>query len=130
LATCLATMVANLTLGRKKYAAAEAEMHELKREALDLRGELLALARRDSEAFEAVLRARRLPQATAEERAAREAAMATADLEACRVPLATARACTRVVELAATAAGHGNVNACSDAGVAALLARAAGEGAL
>ncbi len=130
LASCLATMVANLTLGKKKYAGAEPAMTDLKREALALRGELLALGRRDSEAFEAVLRARRLPQATPEEQAARATAMGVADLESCRVPLETADACARVVALAATAAGHGNVNACSDAGVAGLLARAAGEGAL
>src|SRR6185503_6412864 len=33
LATCVTTMVANLTLGRKKYAAAEGAMQEVKREA-------------------------------------------------------------------------------------------------
>jgi formiminotetrahydrofolate cyclodeaminase len=77
-----------------------------------------------------VLRARRLAQATPAEQAARASALAAADLEACRVPLETAGACTRVVSLAAVAAGQGNVNACSDAGVAGLLARAAGEGAL
>ena len=130
LASCLATMVANLTLGRKKYAGAEAAMTELKREAGELRRDLLALGRRDSEAFDAVLRARRLPQSTPAEQVERQAAIASAELEACRVPLETARACVRVVELAATAAGQGNVNACSDAGVAGLLARAAGEGAL
>jgi glutamate formiminotransferase/formiminotetrahydrofolate cyclodeaminase len=56
--------------------------------------------------------------------------MAAADLEACRVPLETARACARVGAMAAEAASQGNVNAVSDAGVAGLLARAAGEGAL
>ena len=56
--------------------------------------------------------------------------MAAAELEACHVPLETARACARVGALAATAAGQGNVNAVTDAGVAGLLARAAGEGAL
>jgi glutamate formiminotransferase/formiminotetrahydrofolate cyclodeaminase len=130
LASCLATMVANLTIGRKKYAGAEPAMLELKREALALRTELLALGRRDSEAFEAVLRARRLAQSTPAEQAERASALDAADLEACRVPLETARACTRVVSLAAVAAGQGNVNASSDAGVAGLLARAAGEGAL
>ena len=130
LASCLATMVANLTIGKRKYAEAEPAMLALKREAESLRRELLALARRDSEAFDAVLRARRLSEATPEERLARGQAMAAAELEACRVPLETARACARVGELAATAAGQGNVNAASDAGVAGLLARAAGEGAL
>ena len=130
LATCLATMVANLTIGRKKYAAAEPAMAELKREAEVLRRDLLALARRDSEAFDAVLRARRLPQATPEEAAARESAIAVADLGACRVPMETARACAKVADLAAVAAKSGNVNAVSDAGVAGLLAEAAGRGAV
>ncbi len=130
LAACLPTMVANLTLGRKKYAAAEGAMVDLKREAEELRRELLALGRRDSEAFDQVLRARRLAQSTPAEIAEREQAMTRADLEACRVPLETARACARVAALAAVAASQGNVNACSDAGVAGLLARAAGEGAL
>jgi glutamate formiminotransferase/formiminotetrahydrofolate cyclodeaminase len=130
LATCVTTMVANLTVGRKKYAAAEGAMQEVKREAEELRRELLALARRDSEAFDAVLRARRLAQATPAEQAEREHAMAAADLEACRVPLETAKACVRVATLADVVARQGNVNAISDAGVAGLLARAAGDGAL
>jgi len=130
LASCLAQMVANLTIGRKKYAAVETEMQELKQEAARLREKLIALARRDSEAFQAVLKATRLPQATAEDRKERDAALAAAGLEASRVPLETAEACLRVVELAAAAARQGNVNASSDAGVAGLLARAAAEGAL
>lgn len=129
LACCLATMVANLTIGKKKYAASEPAMADLKREAAALRGELLGLARRDSEAFDAVLKARRLPQATAEEQAGRAAAIAAAELQASRVPLETVRSCTRVASLAATAALQGNANAVTDAGVAGLLAQAAGEGA-
>ena len=56
--------------------------------------------------------------------------MAAADLGAARVPLETAEACLGVLELAAEAAEHGNVNACTDSGVSGLLARAAVEGAL
>lgn len=130
LASCLATMVANLTIGRKKYAAAEGEMAEIKRRAGALRVELLALGRRDSEAFDAVLKARRLPQSTPAEVAARDEAVRNADLGAARVPLETAAACRQVVEIAEIAARLGNANAISDAGVAGLLATAAGEGAL
>lgn len=130
LATTLTTMVANLTLGKKKYAAVEAAMVELKRGAERLRGELLVLARKDSEAFDAVLQARRMSSATPQEAGARVAAIASAELEAARVPLSTARACVEVAELAAIAAVSGNGNAVTDAGVAGLLARAAGEGAL
>lgn len=130
LATTLATMVANLTLGKKKYAAAEEAMRQLKRDAEGLRRDLLALGRADSEAFDAVLAARRLPQTTAEEQASREAALAAAELGAARVPLATAAACVRVAALAEVAARQGNANAITDAGVAGLLAHAAGRGAL
>uniref|UniRef100_A0A832MJP3 Formimidoyltransferase-cyclodeaminase n=1 Tax=Eiseniibacteriota bacterium TaxID=2212470 RepID=A0A832MJP3_UNCEI len=130
LAACLATMVANLTIGKKKYAAAEGAMTDLKREAARLRLVLLELARRDSEAFDAVLRARRLPQATPAEQEERARAVAAAELAASRVPLETAEACLAVLRLAGTAAARGNVNAVSDAGVAGLLARAAAEGAL
>jgi glutamate formiminotransferase/formiminotetrahydrofolate cyclodeaminase len=130
LASCLATMVANLTLGKKKFPEHDESMREVKREAGSLRARLVSLAGRDSEAFDGVLKARRLPQATADELAARDRALAAAELEATRVPLETAEACLGVLRLAETVAGRGNPNAVSDAGVAGLLAAAAGEGAL
>lgn len=130
LAGALATMVANLTIGKKKYAAAEAEMRTIKDRAEGLRRELVSLARADSEAFEGVLRAGRLPQGTPEQAEIRETAMAKANLDAARVPLRTAEACLEVLGLAERAARSGNPNAVTDAGVSGLLARAAGEGAL
>jgi glutamate formiminotransferase/formiminotetrahydrofolate cyclodeaminase len=130
LAAALSTMVAGLTLGKKKYAANESAMRDLKRRSELAEHTLMALARRDSEAFEAVLRARRLPEGTPEQASERARSIAAAELAAARVPLATAEACLEIVELASVAAKLGNANAISDAGVAALLARAAGEGAL
>jgi len=130
LAACLATMVANLTVGKKKYAAAEPEMRRILSGATELRTRLMALSRRDAEAFDAVLRARRMPASTAEETTARDQALAHAELESARVPLETAEACLAVVGLAASAAASGNVNAVTDAGVAGLLAAAGAEGAL
>jgi glutamate formiminotransferase/formiminotetrahydrofolate cyclodeaminase len=130
LGAALASMVANLTIGRKKYAGAEEEMRAIKREAAECQSALLGLARRDSDAFEAVLEARRLPQSTESEQAERARALAAAELEAARVPLETAERCARVVALAERAARQGNPNAASDAGVAGLLAAAAAEGAL
>ncbi|MFI5370995.1 MAG: glutamate formimidoyltransferase [Candidatus Eisenbacteria bacterium] len=130
LAACLASMVAGLTIGKKKYAAVETSMRELKGEAEALRRELLALGRADAEAFDQVLKAGRLPQTTPAEASARDRAMAGANLEAARVPLRTAAACLKVLGLAALAAKSGNANAITDAGVAGLIARAAGEGAL
>jgi glutamate formiminotransferase / formiminotetrahydrofolate cyclodeaminase len=130
LASCLAVMVANLTLGRKKYAAHDEAMRDVKRRAAAARSRLLALGRRDGEAFDAVLSARRLPSSTEAEAAVRTATLAAAELEATRVPLETAESCLEALDLAEVVARLGNHNAASDAGVGGLLAAAAAEGAL
>jgi glutamate formiminotransferase/formiminotetrahydrofolate cyclodeaminase len=130
LASALATMVANVTIGKKKYAASESRMREVRGRAEQARQRLMALARADSEAFDAVLRVGRMPQTTPEDAATRRNALAAANLEAARVPLTTAEVCLEVVQLATEAARFGNVQAVTDAGVAGLLAHAAGAGAL
>jgi glutamate formiminotransferase/formiminotetrahydrofolate cyclodeaminase len=130
LAATLPTMVAGLTIGKKKYAAHQEAMREVRRRAASLRGRLLGLARKDSEAFEAVLRARKMPQSVPAEVEARDKAMVAAELEAMHVPLETAQGCLEALELAAEVAEKGNVNAASDSGVAGLLAAAAAEGAI
>jgi len=129
MAASLAAMVAGLTAGKKKFAGSEPVMNQVRREAATLRGTLMSLARRDSEAFDAVLRANRMPHADAAEAEARDRALADAYREAARVPLGTAEACLEVLRLAEQVARLGNPNAASDAGVAGLLARAAAEGA-
>jgi glutamate formiminotransferase/formiminotetrahydrofolate cyclodeaminase len=130
LAACLAVMVAHLTIGKKKYAGSEPAMRSVRTRAEEARQRLMGLARSDGEAFDAVLRAGRMPQSTEAEGAARANAMSQANLEATRVPLQTAEACLEVVRMATEAARLGNVQAVTDAGVAGVLAGAAAEGAL
>jgi len=130
LAAALVQMMAGLTIGKKKYAEAENEMKQMREKARVLRDRLTALVRRDSEAFEAVLAAGRLPKATPDEMVARDLALGRANLEAARVPLETAQLALETALLASRAAEIGNVNAVTDAGTAAWMARAAGEGAL
>ena len=105
-------------------------MNEVARDAAVLRRNLMSLARQDSEAYEAVVQARPMPQATPAEAEARAKALGAANLEASRVPLRTAEACLKVLELAAQVAKLGNPNAITDAGTAGLLAHAAAQGAL
>lgn len=126
----LVAMVAALTVGRDEYADVEATARNLGATASTVRDDLLDLAQRDSEAYEAVVRARHLPRETDDERAARKAALNDAMRLAAEVPLETARAALQVVELAALIAPIGNRNAASDAGVAAQLASAAVRGAI
>ena len=130
LGAALAQMVSGLTVGRKKYAAVEAEMKELALEAVALGNVLAKLVAEDSAAYTVVTDAYKLPKDTAEQQAARDAAIQRALMYASEVPLQTAEACARVAELAGVAAEKGNTNAASDAGVSALIAEAACRGAV
>ena len=125
----LAEMVAGLTVGRKKYAAVEAEMQSIAAAAATLRAQLAGLVKADADAYSVVSAAYKLPKATPDEQAARDAAIQAALMHAAAVPLDTARACAGVAALAAVCAEKGNTNAASDAGVSALLALAACRGA-
>ena len=129
LGAALAQMVAGLTVGKKKYVAVEPEMKDAALAAAALVNELSSLVARDAAAYAAVAEAYKLPKEPDSAAAARRAAVTAALLEAAAVPLETARACARVAQLAAVVAQHGNTNAASDAGVAALLAEAGARGA-
>jgi len=129
LAAALAQMVAGLTIGKKKYAAVDAEMREASLKAVTLGNTLAALVKRDAEAYSRVSEAYKLPKEPADAAARRGDAVTTALLRAAEVPLETARASIEVAQLAVLVAEKGNVNAVSDAGVAALLAQAACRGA-
>ncbi len=125
----LAQMVAGLTVGRKKYAAVDAEMKELGLRAAALVRRLGELKDEDAAAYALVSDAYKLPKETPEQVTARDRAIQAALMKAAEVPLETARYCSEVATLAATCADKGNTNAASDAGVAALLAEAACRGA-
>jgi len=130
LAASLAQMVAGLTIGRKKYAAVEPEMKEVALRAAALVNELSALVAKDAAAYSVVTTAYKLPGETPADAAKKKDTITAALLGAAEVPLQTAQACVRVLELAVTVAARGNTNAVSDAGVAALLAEAACRGAV
>ena len=129
LAAALASMVGNLTVGKKTYADVEDEV----RASLDrldaLRAHLIALVDEDARAFEPLAAAYHLPKATSEEQAAKNAALQQALVGASDVPLAIMRAVADVVDEADYLAHHGSKMARSDAGVAAAFARAASDGA-
>lgn len=129
LAAALAQMVAGLTVGRKKYVAVEGEMQEVAHVAHALADRLGALVDEDAAAYGLVSAAYKMPKDNDASAAVRDEAIQGALKRAAEVPLETARACSDVARLAVTCAAKGNVNAASDAGVAALLAEAACRGA-
>jgi glutamate formiminotransferase/formiminotetrahydrofolate cyclodeaminase len=128
-AAALASMVARLTLGKKKYATVETEMYALLEESEQLRSQLKAMIEKDARAFGSVMEAFKLARDTDEEAAARQAAIDQATLFAAQVPLETAKLALRVMELAYQAVASGNLNAISDGATGVALARAALTGA-
>jgi glutamate formiminotransferase/formiminotetrahydrofolate cyclodeaminase len=129
LAGALGTMVARLTIGKKRYAEHEEAMKAVERETESLRRELTDLIAEDARAYEAFRAAGKMSQRTPEEVATRAAALTEAARRAARVPLRTAETCVRALEQLEVVARLGNENAVSDAGVAAWLARSGAEGA-
>jgi glutamate formiminotransferase / formiminotetrahydrofolate cyclodeaminase len=130
LAAGLAAMVANLTVGKKGYEQAWEELSGLAERAQGVKDALVRAVDEDTEAFNAVMAAMRMPKGTPEEQAARDAALEAGYQHATSVPLASARACLEALKLAGIAASLGNRNSASDAGVAALMARAGVEGSV
>ena len=125
LAAALASMVANLTIGKEKFAQQEPEMKALLEEAEEVRQRLLGLVEDDADVFNSFMSCYKLPKATEEEKAARTAAIRSAAKEAAEVPLAIARASYKVLTLAERLVRIGNPGVITDGACSALLARAA-----
>jgi glutamate formiminotransferase/formiminotetrahydrofolate cyclodeaminase len=126
LAAGLVAMVARLTVGRKAYAGAERHASEILAEADGLRANLRRLVDEDAAAYAKVSAAYRIPKSDP----SRARRIDEALLGAARTPAEVARRAARLVALAQEIGTIGNLNARSDAVVAGLLGRAAGEGAL
>ena len=125
----LGMMVANLTVGKKKYAAVEEEILAALEELGKLRDRLVALIDRDAQAFEPLSRAYGLPKNTEEEKAAREKIMESALYEASVVPMEIMETVLSSMDLLETLGEKGSRLALSDVGVGILFAQAALEGA-
>ena len=127
--TALCNMVGSLTVGKKKYAAVEAEIIELMKKTTSLQNDLLELIEKDAEVFEPLSKAYGLPAGTEEEKAEKARVMEGCLKEACSVPMNIMRKCCEVIDLIGVFAEKGSVLAVSDAGVAAACCKGALKGA-
>jgi len=116
----LVMMVANLTIGKKKYADDEALCISVRDEADGLLSELEAGIDADKVAFGKVSAAYSMPKETESEKEARRDAIAIASVGAADAPLAVMRAALRALQLTDSLIGHSNRNLVSDLYVAAL----------
>lgn len=129
LATALASMVGNLTVGKKTYAAVEDEVKEALIQLEEQRNKFVELIDKDAQAFGPLSRAYRLPRATSEELAHKNKVMQQALVGATEVPLEIMEICAQVITTSKFLAHNGSRLALSDVGVAVLFAKAALKGA-
>jgi len=130
IAASLSEMVAHLTIGKKGYEALEEEMQEIAKDAFQYRERLIRYIDKDSNAYNDVMAAFKLPKSTEQERKNREGAIQEAFINATLVPLDVARDAFKIIGLAGRAVRQGNKNAVTDAAVAVMMARTAALSAL
>ena len=141
LGAALAEMVANLTVGKAKYAEVEDEMKELSAKGAEIRKELIAGIQKDTESFTLYMNALGMPKDTDEQKAARREAMQNGLKEAAKVPLEVAEPAasfnyelvcnvSKIFPIAEAVVKRGNTNAVTDGLVASMMARTAVIGAL
>ena len=121
----LASMVGNLTVGKKKYAEVEDDVYALMDKAEAIRVELLRLIDADAEAFEPLSRAYGIPKEDPE----RPAIMERALKDACGVPMDIMRTVARAIEVHEAMGQIGSALAISDVGVGVVCCKAALKGA-
>lgn len=125
LGVALATMVANLTVGKEKYADVETEMQEIIKKGDRIREKLIELVDRDATSFDGVMKAFKLPKETDEEKATRSATIQNEYKYAASVPFETAELSMEIMDLAEVVVVKGNPNAVTDGAVAAMMSRTA-----
>ena len=125
----LLMMVAGLPKSRTNADVERTTLDACRATLGELRAALTRAADDDATAFDAVMAAYRLPKATDEEKAVRKAAIARAMRGATEAPLTTLGLSVQALACGVTVAQHGNPSASSDVRVAALLLKAAAEGA-
>ena len=128
LGAALSSMVAALTHEKKEMLDIKPEMNEIGVEAQELKDRLAFLLDEDTDAFNQVMEANRLPENDKKEKKVKEKAVDTANKYAIDIPMETAEKCFRVIELTNTLVEKGNPNSVSDAGVAAEVALAGVRG--
>lgn len=130
LAAALGQMVANLTVGKKRYADVEEEMQECLCKLNILQMELMALADKDAEVFAPLAEAYGMPSSTEEEKAEKDRVMEEHLLAASLVPMMMLEKAASVLDYVELLEKKGSKMAVSDAGVAAQFARTALTGAV
>lgn len=125
----LFTMVGRLTIGREKYADYELICNDAIREGERLMLELSNQIEEDTEAYNSLSEAYKLPKESEEEKIRRSSRIAECVIQATEIPLKTMIFGHKALDVLSTLVSHSNPNAASDLGVASAGILACVEGA-
>ena len=118
LGAALVSMVASLTHEKKDYIGSRKKMNEIGLAAQDLKARLIYLVEEDTQAFNSILVANRLPDKTSEQKEYKEKKVFQANKYAIEIPLETANLSLEVIKLSVDLIEYGNPNSVTDAEVA------------
>jgi glutamate formiminotransferase/formiminotetrahydrofolate cyclodeaminase len=128
LGASLASMVANLT--KAKNEGHQSNLRQAAEMAHRVKDALVLAVDEDTSAFNSYMDARRLPQTTVAEKAARDAAMLEGLKTAVNVPFQTAALSLEAMKAAAIVVEHGNPASITDGMVGAQMGFAGGRGGI
>lgn len=126
----LSSMVCNLTIGKEKYADVQKEIKKTLKKSEQIRKKLTFLIDKDTEAFNDVMKAFKMPKESEDQKKKRSNAIQNGYKKAAMVPLETAETCAEILDVAKVVAENGNENSITDAAVSAIMAKAGVEGAI
>ena len=129
LGVSLGGMVANLSAGKRGWDDKLQYFSDWAVKAQQLKDELLFLVDEDTAAFNKVMEAFALPKESPEEKAARAAAIQSANKYAAEIPLRVMETASKAYQLLGEMADKGNPASISDVGVGALAVHACIDGA-
>jgi len=115
-------MVSNLSIGKRGSEEIEEDLKPVADKVQEIKEFLVKAVDEDTNAFNAYMAARRLPEKSEEEKKIKKKALQDGLKEAVAVPLNTAKRSAEVIDLAAIAVEKGNINSVTDAGVGAHIA--------
>lgn len=130
LSSSLGLMVCNLTLGKKKYENVQEEILDIKNKLETFKEKFIELYDKDSQAFDKVMEAFKLPKETEEEKSKRTEAIEQATVSATEIPIEVIKTSLETLNYLARLGEIGNQNSLSDAGVAIQLIKTCAEGAM
>ena len=129
LAGALSSMVCRLTIGKKKFKEVTEELKGVLEKAEEIKKQMEEFIVKDAESFDRVMDAMKLPKYADEEKEKRNIAIQEATKGAISVPLQVMEKGLQALKLSQIVVEKGNPNMISDAGVSALTAKTALEGA-